>query len=92
MSFASYTKQLCKIVLSSSFVLGLILGISLFLFGEMSMNLDADLDFGGPESLLLIVAVPLVSVLVFLLLSPLSFLILKLMSMKRDGSPPSDDE
>jgi len=82
-SFSSYIKQLCLIVLSSSFVLGLILGISLLVNGETSMNVDGDLEFGALDGFWLIVAIPLISLLVFVLLSPLSFFIHKLLSKRR---------
>jgi len=78
--FGSYIKQLCKFVLSSSLVLGLVLGITFLLVGETTMNLDGDLDFGAFDGFWLILAVPLVSIVVFVLLSPLSFLIHKLLS------------
>ena len=44
MSFGRYFRQLCIFVVSSSLTLGLILGISLLVAGESSMNLDLDLD------------------------------------------------
>lgn len=44
------------------------------------MNLDGDLEFGAFDGFWLILALPLVSLLVFVLLSPLSFLVHKLLS------------
>jgi len=89
-SFSGYIKQLCIVVLSSSFVLGLILGVTFLVIGETSMNVDGDIEFGALDGLWLIIALPLVSVLVFVLLSPLSFLIHKLLSKSRAESVPSD--
>ncbi len=89
-SFSSYIKQLCTYVLSSSFILGLILGISVFIAGEGSMNADLDFDFGGLDGLWLILGLPLASVLVFVLLSPLSFLIHKQLSKRDSGNASSD--
>ena len=80
LTFGHYIKQLCKIVFSSSLALGLILGIIFLLIGETTMNVDGDLDFGTFDGFWLILAVPLVSILVFVLLSPLSFFIHKLLS------------
>lgn len=54
------------------------------------MNVDGDIEFGALDGLWLIIALPLVSVLVFVLLSPLSFLIHKLLSKSRAESVPSD--
>ena len=85
-SFGSYIKQLCKIVLSSSLVLGLVLGITFLLIGETTMSADGDLDFGAFDGFRLILAVPLVSILVFVLLSPLSFLFI---SYYRSSVPES---
>ena len=79
MSFWSYTKQLCMFVLSSSLVLGLILGISFLVIGEATMNVDGDITIGAFDGFWLIIALPLLSLLVFLLLSPLSFLVHKLL-------------
>jgi hypothetical protein len=89
-SFGSYIQQLCKIVLSSSLVLGLVLGITFLFIGETTMNVDGDLDFGTFDGFWLILAVPLVSILVFVLLSPLSFLIHRLLSRKDAGNAPRD--
>ena len=83
MSFSSYTKQLCMFVLSSSLVLGLILGISFLVIGETTMNVDGDITIGAFDGFWLIIALPLVSILIFLLLSPLSFLVHKLLSRQR---------
>ena len=71
---------MCIIILSSSLVLGLVLGIILLLIGEVSMNVDGDLEFGALDGFWLILALPVLSILVFVLLSPLSFLIHKLLS------------
>jgi hypothetical protein len=62
--------------------LGLFLGISVFIAGEGSMNVDLDFDFGGFDGLWLILGLPLVSLLVFVLLSPVSFLIHKQLTKK----------
>lgn len=83
MSFSNYIKQLCLFVLSSSFVLGLILGVSLLVVGEASMNVNGDLGFGGFDGILLILALPILSILIFVLLSPLSFFVHKFLSKQR---------
>ena len=83
MSFGTYTKQLCLFVLSSSLVLGLILGISFLVNGKTTMNVDGDITLGAFDGFWLIIALPLLSLLVFVLLSPLSFLVHKLLIRKR---------
>lgn len=44
-SFSCYVKQLCMYVLSSSFVLGLVLGVSVLVAGEGSVSADITFDF-----------------------------------------------
>lgn len=83
MPFWNYTKQLCMFVLSSSLVLGLILGITFLVIGETTMNVDGDITIGALDGFWLIIALPVLSLLVFLLLSPLSFLVHKLLSKRR---------
>ena len=80
MSFSSYVKKMCIFVLSSSFVLGFVLGAALLIVGGTTMNVDGDLEFGAFDGFWLILVVPVVSILVFVLLSPLSFWIHKLLS------------
>jgi len=92
MNYLSYIKDLWKILLSSSFVLGTILGIALLINGESTMNFDLEFDVGGLEGLWLIIAIPLVSLLVFLLLSPLSFLVHRLLIRKNIDTARSDQE
>lgn len=82
MSFSSYTKQLCMFVLSSSLVLGLILGLTFLVIGETTMNVDGDITIGALDGFWLIIALPLLSLLIFVLLSPLSFLVHKLLSKR----------
>jgi galactitol-specific phosphotransferase system IIC component len=77
-------------VLSSSFVLGLILGISLLVIGETSMKVNGSLDFAAFDGLWVIVALPAASMILFVLLSPLSFLVHKLLTRRRDKIPPPD--
>jgi hypothetical protein len=78
--FGSYIKHLVKIVLASSLALGLVLGVSIFLSGETSMNLTVDFD--AVDGVWVILGLPVLSVLVFSLLSPLSFFIHKLLSKR----------
>jgi len=81
-SIGSYIKQLSMFVLSSSSVLGLILGIALLVVGETSMEVDLTFEFGTLDGFWLIFGLPLVSTLIFVILSPLSFLSYKLISRK----------
>jgi len=86
----SYIKQLAMIVFSSSFVLGLIPGIALLVTGETSMEVDLTFEFERLDGIWFMLGVPLVSLLVFTLLSPASFLLYKMFSMKRTDSELPD--
>lgn len=79
-NFGTYVRQLLGIVISSSLTLGLIAGIALLVLGDFTMNLEGDLEFGRYDGFWLIFGLPLVSILVFGVLSPLSFLISRLFS------------
>ena len=53
------------------------------------MNLDMDLDFGTYDGLWVMLGLPILSTILFLVLSPLSFLVHKLFSKgKTDNEPP----
>ncbi len=80
MSFSSYVKKMCIFVMSSSLVLGFVLGVGFLIAGETTMNVDGDLEFGAFDGFWLILVVPIVSIPVFVLLSPLSFWIHKILS------------
>ena len=82
MRFGSYIKHLVKIVFASSLALGLVLGISIFVSGETSMNIDLTVDFDAVDGVWVILGLPLVSILLFSLLSPLSFFIHGLLSKR----------
>lgn len=90
MSFSEYVKQLCKCVLSSSVVLGVILGIVMLFAGEGSVNLDMDFDFGALDGFSVVLGLPIISVLIVVLVSPLSFWIHKLLSKKASDNVAPD--
>ncbi len=82
MRFGGYIKHLVKTVLSSSLALGLVLGISIFVSGETSMNIDLTLDFDAVDGVWVKLVLPVLSILVFSLLSPLSFFIHALLAKR----------
>ena len=89
-SFGNYIKQLCKVVLSSSLVLGLIIGISLLLVGETTMEIDLTFEFGPFDGIWWIFGLPILSILIFVILSPLSFLIHRQLSKRKTEDAQSD--
>lgn len=82
-SFKEYVKQLCLFVVTSSFVLALIIGVVLLFYGDGSMNVDGNVEFGDYDGLIVILGLPLASVFLFVLLSPLSFLVYRALRRKR---------
>ena len=53
----------------------MIVGLSLLIAGETTMEIDLTLEFGPFDGVWWIIGLPLLSILVFAILSPLSFLI-----------------
>jgi uncharacterized BrkB/YihY/UPF0761 family membrane protein len=91
-SFGNYIKQLCKIVVSSTVVLGLVVGLSLLISGETTMEIDLTLDFGPFDGIWWVIGLPVLSILVFVILSPLSFLVYRQLSKKRAEGAQNDDQ
>ena len=83
-SFSSYIKQLLKIVFSSSVVLGLVVGLALLIAGETTMEVDLTFEFGPFDGLWWMLGVPVLAILIFVILSPLSFLIHRQLTKKQD--------
>jgi hypothetical protein len=83
-SFSSYIKQLFKIVLSSSVVLGFIVGLALLITGETTMEIDLTFEFGPFDGFWWMLGVPVLAILIFVILSPLSFLIHRQLTKKQD--------
>jgi len=63
-------------------VLGLIVGISLLVNGETTMEIDLTFEFGPFDGFWWIIGLPVLSFLVLVALSPLSFLIHRLLSRR----------
>jgi hypothetical protein len=80
--FSDYIKQLFKYVLSSSAVLGLIVGSALLIAGETTIDIDLTLEFGPFDGIWWILGLPVLSVLLFVILSPLSFQIHRRLSKR----------
>jgi hypothetical protein len=86
-SFGGYIILLSKIVFSSTLVLGLIIGGVLLVLGETSMDLDIGLDLSAIDGLLLMLGLPVFFLLVFAILSPLSFFVYRLLSGSENATP-----
>jgi hypothetical protein len=79
MGFGSYLVLLLKIVISSSLTLGLLAGVVILLVGETSMNLEIGLEIEAIDGLWVLLGLPVIGVLVFVVISPISFLIYRLL-------------
>ncbi|MDJ0916579.1 MAG: hypothetical protein QNJ05_02370 [Woeseiaceae bacterium] len=89
-SFGNYIRQLCKFVFSSSVVLGLIVGVSLLLVGETTMELDWTFKLGPFVGIWWILGLPVLSLLLLLILSPLSFLVHRPLAKTKNEDAKSD--
>lgn len=89
-SFKQYIKQLCLYVTASSFVFGLIIGAALLFYGDGTINIDGDVEFGEFDGLIVILGLPVFSLLLFVVLSPLSFFVYRALTRRRKA--PSDDD
>ena len=56
-------------------MLGLIIGLVLLIAGETTMEIELTLDFGPLDGVWWIIGLPVLAILVFAVLSPLSFFI-----------------
>ncbi len=83
MRYGRYIKNLLKTVLSSSLALGLIIGVAIIVNGETTAEIDLTLDFDEVVGVGVILGLPVLSILIFSLLSPLSFFIHKILSKRK---------
>ena len=81
MPYSEFLKELLKYTLAGSFSLGLVLGLLVIISGA---NGELTLDFGLSrwDGLYLIFGLPLVLGLLFLLVSPLAWLIQRLLGRR----------
>ena len=90
MRYGRYIKNLLKTVLSSSLALGLIVGVAIIVNGETTAEIDLTLDFDEVVGVGVILGLPVLSILIFSLLSPLSFFIHKILSKRKSENVPRD--
>ena len=83
MGFGIYFKRMFGVILSSTLALGLLAGIVLLVFGDFTMNMEGDIEIGRFDGLWLVFGLPILSALVFVILSPLSLLRSRLISRQR---------
>lgn len=88
-SFGNYIKELCRHVFSSSLVLGLIVGVALVVAGDTDIEVNLTFEFDRFEGIWWMLGVPVLSLLILVVLSPLSFLVHRqLPKMRGKGAQP----
>ncbi len=68
------------------------MGLSFLIAGETTMGIDLTLEFAPFDGFWWIIGLPLLAILVFVILSPLSFLIYRQLPGKRAEGVQSDVE
>jgi len=75
MSFKAYLKRLLKIVVSSSLALALLIAIAILVVGRVSGNLEFEVEIERIDALWVLLGLPIIATLLFIILSPISYLI-----------------
>ena len=88
--FNGYIAELTKFVLSTSLVLGLVLGILVLVTGGAEGSITLDIDFSAIDSIWFLLGTPFLLTAVFLLVSPLSYC-LHLVAFNKKAEKPGDD-
>jgi hypothetical protein len=72
-TFGNYIKQLVKIGISASLALGVVFVLLFLIVGETTAEIDLTLEFEALDGIWFLIGLPIITTLVFLLLSPLSY-------------------
>ncbi len=83
MSYGAFVKELLKYTLAGGFALGLVLGSMIILSGANG-EIRFDIGVSRWDGIYLIIGLPLVLGLLFLLVSPLAWLIQRLLGRRAD--------
>jgi amino acid transporter len=79
MIFESYLKMLLKIITSSSLTIALLTCILILLVGNTSMNFEIGLEIERIDGFWVLLGLPVVATLAFIMISPISFLVYRLL-------------
>jgi len=77
--FGKYVALQSKVVFSSSLAIGLVLGILVLAFGGAEGAITLDIDISRSDSIWFLLGVPSILTLLFLIVTPISFLVHTLM-------------
>lgn len=90
MIFESYLKMLLKIITSSSLTIALLACILILLVGKTSMNFEIGLEIESIDGFWVLLGLPVIATLAFIMISPISFLIYRLL-WRRELPGTSED-
>jgi len=79
MRFGRFVIHQLRFAFSSSLALGIVAGLLVILTGGIEGNVTADIDLGYSDSIWLVLGIPVGVIALFLIVSPLAFLIDKLL-------------
>ena len=79
LSFTSYLLFLLKLTASSSLALSSLACILIFIIGETSMDFEIGLEIDVFDGLWVLMGLPVITVLVLIVVSPISFVIYRLL-------------
>jgi len=89
-TFGNYIKQLVRIGLSSSLALGIVVGLLLLVVGGTTAEIDLTFEFGAFDGIWFVIGLPILTILVCLIISPLSFGIHRLPSIRSKAKSQDD--
>jgi hypothetical protein len=75
MNYRSYIAKTMRGAFSSSLALGLVLGILMLIVGSVEGEISLDIGLARWDSIWFVIGAPLLTCMLFLLLSPLSYFI-----------------
>lgn len=78
LSFTGYLLSLLKYTAASAFAVSLLACILILFVGETSMNFEIGLDIDVIDSLWVLFGLPVIAILLLVVLSPISFLIYRI--------------
>ncbi len=90
MKYRSYIAETMRVAFSSSLALGLVLGILMLIVGSVEGDISLDIELARWDSLWFVIGAPLLTCMLFLLLSPLSYFIYSII-FRRKPMKVSDD-
>ena len=75
MKFGKFIALQLRFAFSSSLAIGLVIGMSVLLSGGAEGDISLDIDISSTDSIWFLLGIPLITTLLFLIFSPLSFFI-----------------